>query len=688
MKTDKLYYTNSMLSTFTATVLSCTPAEKGGFIVVLDKTAFFPEGGGQECDTGVIITEGTSGCDVEAHVRSVSEDKDGVISHLCDAELMPGSTVTGKLDFEKRFSNMQHHSGEHIMSGLIKTLFDKDNVGFHLSGGSAVFDIAGTFTDEELALLERKANKAVTDDLEIVTRIVTPEELKDIPYRSKFYDSCNSTHSDNAGTGSGPDAAYTSEGNQSSAPSGLPTGRTARNLLQLPDEIRIVSIGDVDSCACCAPHVRSTGQIGLIKIMNAEHFRGGTRFTIVCGRAALDTICKLRADELEIMHMLSAKQGETPAAVKRLSDSLTAAKQSLYLKDEQIALMLMQHARTTGSRVLFCSDIDQNTARKCVNELIADGSDPARNSCNEPSAASTLPVYFFIGTDESGYRFIIGGGSDARETLAGLKKTLNIKGGGSNLMVNGTTSASRKEIEDAVHSLRNDGPDPVVANEAGPDSVATNEAGNLYVAESSHKHEPFTRIVLASASPRRRELLSKLGVPFEVIVSDTDENIECADPCSLVKELALLKARDVYQKITGDSSDSCLIVIGADTVVDLNGTVLGKPKDKADAERMLRGLSGNAHQVHTGIAVIVRDASGAVTEISDSETSTVHVDTLNDSEISSYIATGEPFDKAGSYAIQGAFAPYISSIEGDYYNIVGLPLNKLYGLLKKQMNRA
>lgn len=676
MKTDKLYYTDSMLSTFTATVLSCTPAEKGGFIVVLDKTAFFPEGGGQECDTGVIITEGTSGCDVEAHVRSVSEDKDGVISHLCDAELKPGSTVTGKLDFEKRFSNMQHHSGEHIMSGLIKTLFDKDNVGFHLSGGSAVFDIAGTFTDEELTLLERKANKAVTDDLEIVTRIVTPEELKDIPCRSKFYDSCDSTHSDNAGTGSGPDAAYASEGNQSCAPSGLPTGRTARNLLQLPDEIRIVSIGDVDSCACCAPHVRSTGQIGLIKIINAEHFRGGTRFTIVCGRAALEAMCRLRANELEIMHMLSAKQGETPAAVKRLSDSLTAAKQSLYLKDEQIALMLMQHARTTGSRVLFCSDIDQNTARKCVNELIADGSDPARNSCNEPSAASTLPVYFFIGTDESGYRFIIGGGSDARETLAGLKKALDIKGGGSNLMVNGTTSASRKEIEAAVDSLTADTENHVFSEKNGSTSVT----------ETLHGQGTVSRIVLASASPRRRELLSKLGIPFEVIVSDTDENIECADPCSLVKELALLKARDVYQKITGDSSDSCLIVIGADTVVDLNGTVLGKPKDKTDAERMLRGLSGNAHQVHTGIAVIVRDASGAVTEISDSETSTVHVDTLNDSEISSYIATGEPFDKAGSYAIQGAFAPYISSIEGDYYNIVGLPLNRLYKTLKDHIN--
>ena len=230
MKTDKLYYTDSMLSTFTATVLSCTPAEKGGFIVVLDKTAFFPEGGGQECDTGVIITEGTSGCDVEAHVRSVSEDKDGVISHLCDSELESGSTVTGKLDFEKRFSNMQHHSGEHIMSGLIKTLFDKDNVGFHLSGGSAVFDIAGTFTDEDLALLERKANKAVTDDLEIVTRIVTPEELKDIPCRSKFYDQVEDT------------SPETDSRNSLS----LPGERSARNLLP-PRETSLA--GDVSVTA-------------------------------------------------------------------------------------------------------------------------------------------------------------------------------------------------------------------------------------------------------------------------------------------------------------------------------------------------------------------------------------------------------------------------------------------------------
>jgi septum formation protein len=336
--------------------------------------------------------------------------------------------------------------------------------------------------------------------------------------------------------------------------------------------------------------------------------------------------------------------------------------------------------------VLFCADIDQNIARKCVNELVAYDTNTCGDSC-DPSNES-LPICFFIGTDDTGYRFIIGGGKDARETLAGLKEIIDIKGGGSNLMVNGTTSASREEIEAAVERINAETNDHQRKDSVPkkPDNIITNSNRTQF--------RQNVRVILASASPRRKELLAKLGVPFEVIVSDTDENIECANPCSLVRELALLKARDVFEKVSGCSSDcpsetvaragneSSLLVIGADTVVDLGGTVLGKPKDKADAERMLRGLSGNAHQVHTGIAVIVRDASGTVTEFSDTETSTVHVDTLTDEEISSYIATGEPFDKAGSYAIQGDFAPYISSIEGDYYNIVGLPIHKLYSIIK------
>jgi len=618
VKTEKIYYINSLAKEFEATIVSCDESndKKGKYRIVLDRTAFFPEGGGQECDTGKIVS-GTA----EAKVSYVSEDKDGVISHLTDRPFDTGSTVKGTIDWDKRFSNMQHHSGEHIMSGLIKKYFDRDNVGFHLHDGSAVFDIAGTFTSEEIDFLEEKANKAVTDNIEIVTKIISKDELVNTPCRSKFYDEGNASGS-------------SQEDGDVNDPLSLPGERSARNLLPLPDEIRIVDIEGVDTCACCAPHVKTTGQIGLIKIMNAEHFRGGTRFTVVCGGAALNAMRRLRNDELEIMHLLSAKQGETPLKVKQLADSFTSSKQSLYAKDESIAEIMMQSASKTGNRVLFCPDIDQNTARRCVNDLVAEN----------PSD----PVFFFIGTDEKGYRFIIAGGNDARITLNALKEKLDIKGGGSSAMVSGTVSSSREAIESAV----------------------------LQCTYSTK----YPRVILASASPRRKEILSKLKIPFEIIVSGADENSSTKDPTELVKELSLLKATDVFEKT---AKNEAVIVIGSDTVVDLNGTILGKPHDASEAEKMLKGLSGNSHKVHTGLAVIVRDKDGKTYKFNESETSTVTVDTLTQEEINAYIASGEPFDKAGSYAIQGLFAPYISSIEGDYYNIVGLPLRRLYRIIKQ-----
>ncbi|MCR5829611.1 MAG: Maf family nucleotide pyrophosphatase [Lachnospiraceae bacterium] len=609
MKTEKLYYKDPMTETFDAKVLACTEIEnkKGFYSLILDKTAFFPEGGGQECDTGMICAEG-----ITATVTYVSEDAEGSIIHTVDRQFEVGMTVKGTLDWDKRFSNMQHHTGEHIMSGLIKKYFDKNNVGFHLHSENAVFDIDGTFSQEDLSFLEDKANKAVTADIVVNTKFISKDELINIPCRSKFYDT----------------AAPGEE-------------RTATTLLPLPDEIRIVNIEGTDTCACCAPHVKSTGQIGMIKIMSAEHFRGGTRFTIVCGDAALKAMRRLRNDELKIMHMLSAKQGETPDKVASLQEALQTAKQSSYAKDETIADILMQSAAAENKRIFFCPDIDMNKARKCVNELTGHASNA------KVSERSYPPVFFFIGSDKDGYRFIIGGGSDARKTLELLKEKLDIKGGGSVEMVSGTTTASRSSIEAAISIS--------VTDICGP------------------------RMILASASPRRKEILSKLKIPFEVIVSGADENSSTKEPCALVKELSYIKAKDVFEKFTNNES---VLVIGSDTVVDLDGTILGKPRDSAVAAEMLRSLSGRSHKVHTGITVIVRTDDGKISEFNESETSIVNVDPLTDKEITDYINSGEPFDKAGSYAVQGLFAPYISSIEGDYYNIVGLPLRRLYRIIK------
>ena len=199
----------------------------------------------------------------------------------------------------------------------------------------------------------------------------------------------------------------------------------------------------------------------------------------------------------------------------------------------------------------------------------------------------------------------------------------------------------------------------------------------------------MTKIILASQSPRRRELLAQIGVPFTVEVSDTDENVSGTEPAVIVQELARRKALAVASHHTGEAAH----VIGADTIVVYKGEVLRKPKDPADARRMLRELSGNAHQVYTGVCVIeVQDDKGGSCEDSEgdlsegrgiretafAERTDVFVAPLTDAEIDAYIATGEPFDTAGSYGIQGIFARHIEKIDGDYTNVVGLPVGRLW----------
>ena len=198
------------------------------------------------------------------------------------------------------------------------------------------------------------------------------------------------------------------------------------------------------------------------------------------------------------------------------------------------------------------------------------------------------------------------------------------------------------------------------------------------------------KIILASQSPRRRELLAQIGVPFTVEVSDTDENVSGTDPKVIVQELARRKALAVASRHAGET----VTVIGADTIVVREGEILGKPRDPADARRMLRELSGNAHQVYTGVCVIEVSAERSNTgeeddgpehdvcpqcrENSFAERTDVFVAPLTDAEIDAYISTGEPFDKAGSYGIQGIFARHIEKIDGDYTNVVGLPVGRLW----------
>lgn len=186
-------------------------------------------------------------------------------------------------------------------------------------------------------------------------------------------------------------------------------------------------------------------------------------------------------------------------------------------------------------------------------------------------------------------------------------------------------------------------------------------------------------IILASGSPRRRDLLNQIGVQYRVCVSECDESSEESDPAALVALLAERKAAAVAKKAACPS-----VIIGSDTVVALENTILGKPQNAERASQMLHRISGKQHKVYTGVCVIIKEKDGTKRTRVFSEEATVHIAELTDLQIEEYIKTGEPFDKAGAYACQGNFATYVKRIEGDYNTIVGLPLAALYECLYRE----
>lgn len=210
------------------------------------------------------------------------------------------------------------------------------------------------------------------------------------------------------------------------------------------------------------------------------------------------------------------------------------------------------------------------------------------------------------------------------------------------------------------------------------------------------------KVILGSASPRRRELLAQIGMEFEVRVSDKEEIYHSEIPEEIVKELALMKAENVMADMTveqvlkkpatektEETEDrqtflKSTVIIGADTVVVLDDKILGKPKDEEDAFRMIQSLQGRGHEVYTGVAVIEFDSEGKRSTVNHAVGTKVYVNAMTEEEIHAYIATGEPMDKAGAYGIQGRFAPFIDRIEGDYYNVVGLPVSYVYQVLYKR----
>ena len=270
METIKLFYEDSHLQQFTATVLSCVQVEKG-FQVVLDATAFYPEGGGQACDLGRLG---------DANVLDVRE-KEGQIFHLCDKPLEVGQSVEGRIDWARRFSLMQQHSGEHIVSGIVHRLFGWHNVGFHMGSEVMTIDFDGPIPAEDLPKIEQMANEAVWANIPVRCWYPSQDLLPTIPYRTKK---------------------------------------------QLPWPVRIVDIAGIDLCACCGTHVKQTGEIGLIKLISCIKFHAGVRIEMACGRNALTLTRAVYDQNRLVSQAFSAKMLETGAAAQKMNEALAAEK--------------------------------------------------------------------------------------------------------------------------------------------------------------------------------------------------------------------------------------------------------------------------------------------------------------------------------------------------------------------------
>lgn len=375
--TEKLFYQDSHRSTFTAIVQEVRPSGNG-YEIILDRTAFFPEGGGQSSDTGSL--GGVSVSDVQ--------EIDGKIIHYTDGPLVEGTEVEGCIDWTERFSKMQQHTGEHIVSGLIHKIYGYHNVGFHLGTDSVTLDFNGVVPKEKLHEIEQLANEAVAKNLPVQVLYPTDEELSKISYRSK---------------------------------------------IEIEGQVRIVVIDGYDVCACCAPHVKQTGEIGLIKLVGMQNYKGGVRISMLCGFRALEDYYQKEKNNREIAVMLSAKEYETAVEVERLQEELAMKKAKIAELERKFLEQKVETLDVSDEIVCLFEETDPVMTRELVNLLLKKGAKMAA---------------IFSGNEREGYRYVLGSRSlDVRKNGKLLNEAFHGRGGGKPEMVQGTVQGKREEIE-------------------------------------------------------------------------------------------------------------------------------------------------------------------------------------------------------------------------------------------------
>ena len=373
----KKLFDNGELFEFEATVLSCEQGKKC-CEVTLDQTAFFPEGGGQAGDVGTL--GGVKVLD--------TQEKDGAVIHKTDKPLEVGAKVKGVIDKNVRLRRMQNHSGEHLIMGFIHKRFGYENVGFHLGKEEVTLDLNGVITYDELLECEAQANEAIANDVPITISYPDDKTLETLHYRSKLENMAN---------------------------------------------VRIVTIEGIDVCACCAPHLSSTGKIGIVKVLNAESYKGGTRVHILCGLDSVAEYEKKQACVKELQKLLSAKPEKIADAVKRLLDENNELKKKLTdianAQADSIIATLKNDSR--GNFCVFTDGLDANAMRRIANEgvKLTDG------------------MFGVFSKTAGGYSYIIASEKVAlRAKSKEINAALSGKGGGSDAMIQGSVTADEETI--------------------------------------------------------------------------------------------------------------------------------------------------------------------------------------------------------------------------------------------------
>ena len=376
METRKLYYEDSHLVEFTSVVMDCTPV-KQGWEVILEATAFYPEGGGQACDLGTLGS---------AKVLDVQERGEAVV-HLCDSPLEVGSTVTGAIDYARRFDLMQQHSGEHIVSGIIHARYGHHNVGFHMGSEVITIDFDGPIPAEDLAEIEAAANAAVWQNLPMHIWYPSAEELPTVGYRTKK---------------------------------------------ALPWPVRIVEIPGYDKCACCGVHVNATGEIGPIKLFNVVKFHQGVRMEMACGKRLLDHLNAAYQQNVQVSQALSVPVLETGNGAVKLQERLSEAEYRYAQLQNRMLDNIAKSYVNAGDVLHFEDDLEPVLLRELADKIA--------EVCGGRAAV-------FSGSDDDRYKYtLIARQGDLRPLGKEMVATLGARGGGKPNCQQGSVAATKAQI--------------------------------------------------------------------------------------------------------------------------------------------------------------------------------------------------------------------------------------------------